>query len=517
MLITDFLNILFNKFKRLRSMNYENFRNCVVKLYVFFVLFACFTFFATNAELLEVDEVAHYSLNRSIPSNPRFLINPWGKPLFSIISFLVILATNDVGLISIRPMNVLISMTTCFITYKLCKKLESSEFWAFSSIFLVAFSHLFLKISFSALTEPLFTLLLILSIYFFYFEKFSFSAFFISLSCIARQEGFLLLPVWWLFLFKSRRALLITMIFPTSWAVLLWLNAYSPLYMITMYSEVVNPLVANWEGQNITGKGFSSFLYYPSNVITILGTLTFILFLIGFVYNWKNKTYALLYLTIISYLFFHSIILVFPYFGSVAFLRYLYPIIPLMAIFSTSGLRKLSSFFYLVGQKITKAKLSKNLQKMIASIILLILSLNCLLVVTPKSENQKILDMAPPLYNVVQHEVGKFLVGSYPKDVGVFCPTNLFTLQLYLSIPILYFPKEDPSERNYTVMKLDGDFRLYSFDICADCPPGYLVIWTNDLMYWGSEFHPHRINDTIYKTVFEMSRGAHAIIVYERM
>jgi len=311
---------------------------------------------------------------------------------------------------------------------------------------------------------------------------------------------------------------MLTTIFPMLWGIALTMLSYSPLHMVTMYSQVVNPLVMDWEMQDIAGKGITSLIYYPANLINILGPLILVLFLIGLILNVKNREYVPMYFILASYLLFHSCILAFPYFGSVGFLRYISPIIPIMSVFAVSGLKKLAAAFSVIKQRLKITKLSDDkVEKVAASIIVFVITLTALFVVTPASENQKIIQMTTPEYNAIQHTTGSYLTSEYPRNTPIFCPANLFSLQMYVDLPILYFPKESYLETNYTIMKLDGDFELTSFDIYEDCPLGHLVVWTNDAMYRGSEFSPERINGTIYMKVFEIQRGFYTIIVYERI
>jgi len=135
------------------------------------------------------DGVHHYQLSRYSWQHPELFLHHWGKPFFILLSS----PFAQFGYDGIVLFNVLCAVCTAWAAAA-CVRLLSSRFQATAGL-LVLFTPLYLAVSISGLTEPLFGLVLMLSILLVLRKKFLAAALLISFLPFVRSEGFLLLPL----------------------------------------------------------------------------------------------------------------------------------------------------------------------------------------------------------------------------------------------------------------------------------------------------------------------------------
>ena len=135
------------------------------------------------------DNVVHYNFSHFSFKYPYLFLDLWARPLFTILSS----PFSQFGFQGIKIFNVLSGLLTSYISYRLAKKLNLSP--AFLVILFVCFTPLYCIMLLTGLTETLFSLVLVLSIYYFFDEKYFVSAIVMSFLPFARTEGFILFPV----------------------------------------------------------------------------------------------------------------------------------------------------------------------------------------------------------------------------------------------------------------------------------------------------------------------------------
>lgn len=160
----------------------------------FLLLGVSFIFFTILAFVSEgswggADSIVHYRIAHYAFKYPHLFLDLWGKPLFTILSA----PLAQLGYNYMKLFNVIVAIATAFFSWKVLEiiKLKCS----YLVIPAILFAPIYFVMVPSAMTELLFGLIIILALYFFFKDKFIFSAIAISFLPFARNEGFILIPL----------------------------------------------------------------------------------------------------------------------------------------------------------------------------------------------------------------------------------------------------------------------------------------------------------------------------------
>ncbi|OFX20978.1 MAG: hypothetical protein A2041_05665 [Bacteroidetes bacterium GWA2_31_9b] len=153
-----------------------------------FILFALLVLYSEAAEG-GADNYAHYRLARYAFRYPHFFLDHWGKPLFTILSS----PFAQFGFKGIQFFNVIAGLLTAFFAYLTVRKLEYTNTWLV--ILFTCFTPVYFILMLSGLTEILFSLILVFSIYLFFDKRFIASSIVISFIILSRTEGIVILPL----------------------------------------------------------------------------------------------------------------------------------------------------------------------------------------------------------------------------------------------------------------------------------------------------------------------------------
>lgn len=169
-------------------------------LYLFFAVLALLQiyFLLYNEKTYGgADNVTHFQIARYAFEYPQLFLDLWGKPVYSTL-----LAPFTLGGYKFAQVfNLLIALITLLFVFKLSRVLYPSG--ALFTVILTAFAPVYFLLMLSCLTETLFSLVLILAVYFFAKNKFIVSAIILSFIPFVRSEGYILFPIFALaFLFK---------------------------------------------------------------------------------------------------------------------------------------------------------------------------------------------------------------------------------------------------------------------------------------------------------------------------
>lgn len=135
------------------------------------------------------DSYMHYLFARWSFDYPHLFFDHWGKPFFTILAS----PFAQFGFKGAVMFNILASIGSGVLVAQSAKKMGVTSHGL--GLVMTVFTPLFFVLSFSSLTEILFAFTLILSIYFFVSEKYSWSAIVISFIPFARTEGVIFLPL----------------------------------------------------------------------------------------------------------------------------------------------------------------------------------------------------------------------------------------------------------------------------------------------------------------------------------
>ncbi len=135
------------------------------------------------------DTYMHYAFSHYAFRHPHLFLDHWGKPLFTAFSS----PFSQFGFIGLQWFNIIISLFSAFIAWRLCKHFQLRFSWM--SFLIICFAPMYFIIAFSGLTENLFSLVLIASVFLFFKEKYWWTAIILSFLPFARTEGFVIIPL----------------------------------------------------------------------------------------------------------------------------------------------------------------------------------------------------------------------------------------------------------------------------------------------------------------------------------
>ncbi len=134
------------------------------------------------------DNYWHYFFSRYAFSHPQLFLHHWGKPVFILLSS----PFSQLGLNGIKAFNILCCILSSIICFRFCRELGLKMSWMVIPI--LVFNPLYFLVSQSALTETLFSLILIYSSYLIYREKLFWGTVLASFLLFSRTEGLFIIP-----------------------------------------------------------------------------------------------------------------------------------------------------------------------------------------------------------------------------------------------------------------------------------------------------------------------------------
>jgi hypothetical protein len=156
---------------------------------VLFFIFFLLLVFTTTDGYGGADSFQHYMISRYSWKYPHLFLDHWGKPVFTLLSS----PFSQVGYKGALLFNVVITLLSSLFVYRIAVKLNN-ENSALSALFFLAMPMVIL-VSVSALTEPLFALVLVLSVWLFSEKKYFGAIALLSFLPLVRTEGFVVFPV----------------------------------------------------------------------------------------------------------------------------------------------------------------------------------------------------------------------------------------------------------------------------------------------------------------------------------
>jgi hypothetical protein len=135
------------------------------------------------------DNLSHYKYSRYSYLHPEFLLYHWGKPVFTLITF----PFAQFGFTGVQVFNILTGLVSAYLCYLVARKLNYQN--SPLVIILVCFTPIYTIIMLSGMTEILFGLFCILTVYLILKEKYLLSSIIISFSPLVRTEGIYIIPV----------------------------------------------------------------------------------------------------------------------------------------------------------------------------------------------------------------------------------------------------------------------------------------------------------------------------------
>lgn len=153
------------------------------------------------------DNIAHYRISRYAFNYPYLFLDHWGKPLFTLLTA----PFSQFGFIGIKLFNVFAGLLAGFFTYLIAKKLDLRN--SLLVLVFTLFAPIYYMLLPTGLTEPLFSLVLILSVFLFFNRQYIASAILVSFLPFARTEGLFLLPLFFLAFLSERKFIAVLLLF----------------------------------------------------------------------------------------------------------------------------------------------------------------------------------------------------------------------------------------------------------------------------------------------------------------
>lgn len=284
----------------------------------------------------EADSINHYLFARYAATHPELLLNHWAKPLFTLLA----MPFAQFGFIGVKIFNALCSFFSLYFVYRIAQSFNWKRPYL-APFFFILFPLSFTT-TFSGFTEPLFALILLISIHWVIQNKYTAAVLLISFSPFVRSEGLIILGVFALFfILQKKYKLLPVLVFGHIFYALVGSFYYSDLLW------VINKIpYAEWS----TPYGTGTFFHFFEQLNYALGIPLYILFWLGFIFltvhiirGLKTKQSELLILLCFAAFFIaHSLFWKLGIFNSMGLKRVFAAVSPLMAIISLYGFNLLS-------------------------------------------------------------------------------------------------------------------------------------------------------------------------------
>ncbi len=316
------------------------------------ILILCFIFIikivtaiSFNNSDWEPDSFMHFLELRTVFSNfPNNLIlglGVWTKPLYAYTFGLLVQLFNIKDILFVQIFNICISLLISFIVYKIVLKLFGNFKVALLSIIFSSFGLTLFISSTSALTDQLFSLMLVLSAYFALNKKYLLGSLFVGLSVLGRIEGLYFVVIYDLWMLFEQRNL-------SPKISLQWLTSVIPVFIWNLLGFLNTGLIlyifqAGYPAERGV-YGYGSILSYPKQFALgefIIGSL----FILGTIYFLRKKPENRFYYRFLMYiwvlfsgfLIIEAILWKFGMLGSAGLMRYFVGVLPFMIIVSSYG------------------------------------------------------------------------------------------------------------------------------------------------------------------------------------
>lgn len=162
------------------------------------VVFIAFNKFS-EAGINDGDSISHYYISRYSWHYPYLFLDNWGKPFFILLSS----PFAQLGYGGVQFFNITCAVISSWFCYRTAEKLDIN--WAYAAPVFLLFTPVYLSAVPSGLTEILFGLVFIVSIYLMVDNKYIGCAFIISFLPFCRTEGILIIPVFGLMMLIGKK------------------------------------------------------------------------------------------------------------------------------------------------------------------------------------------------------------------------------------------------------------------------------------------------------------------------
>ena len=290
------------------------------------------------------DNYAHFNISRWIFRHPYLVFDLWGKPVFTILSA----PFAQFGLNGVRVFNIICGLITAWYCYKTSLIFNLKHSWL--TIVFVILTPIYLVMITSGMTEILFSLILVMAVYYFFKEKYILSSVILSFLFLIRIEG-LAFEILFLAAFLIKRKNTAIPFLATGF---LFFSIVGSLFQFHDFWWLIHNRPYARGGPSVYGSG--SIWHYFYTMPSYFGYVVMFFLLSGTIFlivQWKKEHFrmeSLSFMTILlvagclyGYLAIHSY-LWWKGETSVGLLRVMAGVSPLAAILSMAGFSELIKF-----------------------------------------------------------------------------------------------------------------------------------------------------------------------------
>ncbi len=285
------------------------------------------------------DSITHFLFSKYAFQHPELFLNHWAKPLFVLLSA----PFAQFGFVGIKLFNCCIAALTIWFSYKIAKNLNYKNAWL-GAVFLCFTPGYFIHI-FSGLTEPLFSLVVILGVYWVLNKRFLLAICAISFLPFIRSEGLIIIAGFAFYFIVNKQ-----------YKYLPWLLLGHVVYSISgvFYYHDILWVFTKIPYSGSSGKyGSGNLSHFFVQMNYIIGIPLYVLLGLGFVkkitavfIRKKTETYCselcsaetlLIYGSFLDFFMAHVVFWYFGIFESMGLKRVLVSVVPLAVIVALKG------------------------------------------------------------------------------------------------------------------------------------------------------------------------------------
>ncbi len=259
------------------------------------------------------DSYLHFQMARYAPRHPWLFMDQWGKPFYTALACL----PSQFGFIGIKLFNVACAVTTAWLAFLMARNQFEKLSWL--SILFVLSVPIYFVTALTGLTETVFGLCILSSVYLFHRFRERWACVVISFLPFIRSEGFLILPLFALLCIYYRK-----------WPALLFLGTGVVVFTLIGFFYTGS---WNWVfGTNVyltkpTDYGHGSIFHFFENhrytfgwPYSMLTLLAIVAFAAGYFRQWNNRELhiqsVLVFGSLFIYFMAHSVFWTLGIFGS---------------------------------------------------------------------------------------------------------------------------------------------------------------------------------------------------------
>ncbi|HUM45342.1 MAG TPA: hypothetical protein PLD84_00345 [Chitinophagales bacterium] len=283
------------------------------------------------------DSVSHFLFAKHAFEHPLNFLNHWAKPLF------VLLASPFAqwGFIGIKIFNVTVTTLAIFFSYRITQQLQIKNGWFV--IVALCFAPMYVRLSESGLTEPLFALALAIAIWLSLRNQLLYATLLASFLPFIRSEGLVILCVFFMFLVIKKRYLLLPVLAAGHivYSIIGWFHYKDFLWVFNKMSYAV------WNSAYGSGSaltfvyGMKEFIGIPLSILFCAGSIAATVRVLNYFSNKKDiistEELWLIYGSFYSVWISHMIFWQFGLFMSFGLIRVLIAVVPCVGIICLRG------------------------------------------------------------------------------------------------------------------------------------------------------------------------------------